>query len=228
MAGLKVDVFDLSRSYTRADRVIPVLKNLSLTLVPGSFTVLTGPSGAGKSTFLHLLGTIDRPTGGEILYDGKSFAKASDRELATFRNANIGFIFQFHHLLPEFTAFENVLMPAWISGKTGPEGDRRGRELLREVGLEQRMDHKPSELSGGEQQRVAVARALMMEPTLVLADEPTGNLDSHNSIEVFTLLQNLSVRQGTTCLVATHNQALARMVKNTLAMDDGQLTFSSS
>jgi lipoprotein-releasing system ATP-binding protein len=228
MPGLKVEVSDLCRSYVRADRTITVLKDLTMTLPAGSFTVLTGPSGAGKSSLLHLLGTLDRPSSGTILYDGKSYDQAPDRELALFRNTHIGFIFQFHHLLPEFSALENVMMPSWISGKNQFDYEKRARNLLREVGLEQRIDHKPSELSGGEQQRVAVARALMMEPSLLLADEPTGNLDSHTSLEVFSLLENLSLRQGTTCLVATHNTALAKMSPHILAMDDGQIQGISS
>lgn len=223
MAGLTVEVSALCRSYVRSERTITVLNNLNMVLTGGSFTVLTGPSGAGKSTLLHLLGTLDRPTAGTILYDGKSYQQAPDRELAKFRNTHIGFIFQFHHLLPEFSALENVMMPAWISGLGTFDAEKRGRDLLGEVGLENRTDHKPSELSGGEQQRVAVARALMMSPSLLLADEPTGNLDSHTSLEIFSLLRNLSLREGTTCLVATHNEALAKMATHILAMDDGQI-----
>ncbi|MCL4485177.1 MAG: ABC transporter ATP-binding protein [Nitrospirae bacterium] len=225
MGGLAVEVKNVSRSYRRAERTIDVLRNLTTSLPSGSFTVLTGPSGAGKSTLLHLLGTLDRPTEGEILYDGRSLVKASDRELASFRNARIGFIFQFHHLLPEFTALENVLMPTWIAG--GRENADRAKTLLGEVGLEHRLDHKPSELSGGEQQRVAVARALIMDPALLLADEPTGNLDSHTSLEVFTLLRTLSERQAMTCLVATHNEVLARMASRHLAMDDGVIVSAT-
>lgn len=224
MAGTGVEVRLLCRSYTRKDRVIRVLDDLSLSLLPGSFTVLTGPSGAGKSTLLHLLGTLDRPTSGTILFDGHSFENAGDQELARFRNRHVGFIFQFHHLLPEFSALENVLMPHWIAGETGTNARERGRELLLEVGLGHRMDHKPSELSGGEQQRVAVARALVMEPSILLADEPTGNLDSHTSLEIFSLLGRLSKKLGTTCLVATHNEALARISPAVLAMADGRLS----
>ncbi len=224
--GLTVEIKNLSRSYRRADRTIEVLRNLSTILPSGSFTALTGPSGAGKSTLLHLLGTLDRPTEGTILYDGRSVLDSSDRDLAAFRNARIGFIFQFHHLLPEFTALENVLMPTWIAGRQKEALDR-AIHLLREVGLEKRFGHKPAELSGGEQQRVAVARALIMEPALLLADEPTGNLDSHTSLEVFSLLRSLSERQAMTCLVATHNEVLARMADRHLAMDDGQIVSDS-
>ncbi|MDA8027956.1 MAG: ABC transporter ATP-binding protein [Nitrospiraceae bacterium] len=226
MGGITVEVKNLSRSYRRADRTIEVLRNLTTTLSAGSFTVLTGPSGAGKSTLLHLLGTLDRPTEGTILYDGLSVLDSSDRDLAAFRNARIGFIFQFHHLLPEFSALENVLMPTWIAGGK-KEAVERARQLLTEVGLEQRLGHKPSELSGGEQQRVAVARALIMEPALLLADEPTGNLDSHTSLEVFSLLRMLSGKLSMTCLVATHNEVLARMAERHLAMDDGQIVSDS-
>ena len=222
MGGLAVTTRELSRSYLRGGRTIEVLRAINLDLEPGSFTVLTGPSGAGKSTLLHLLGTLDRPTSGEILYDGHPAPDKKDRDLATFRREKIGFIFQFHHLLPEFSAMENVLMPTWISGK-----DREDREwaktLLEEVGLGSRLDHKPSELSGGEQQRVAVARALVMKPSLLLADEPTGNLDSHTGLEVFTLLQTLSRRFHMTCLLTTHNEALTKKADRHIAMDDGQI-----
>ena len=226
MGGMGVEVKNLSRSYQRADRTINVLKNLSTTLPSGTFTVLTGPSGAGKSTLLHLLGTLDRPTSGKILYDGQSVLEYSDRDLASFRNTKIGFIFQFHHLLPEFTALENVLMPLWIS-RESKDARERAKALLMEVGLEKRLDHKPSELSGGEQQRVAVARALIMKPFLLLADEPTGNLDSHSSLEVFTLLRELSQKQGMTCLVATHNEVLAKIATRHITMDDGQIISDS-
>ncbi len=222
MAGLAVSATNLARAYLRGGRTIEVLKGITLALTPGSFTVLTGPSGAGKSTLLHLLGTLDRPTSGEILYDGLPAPEKKDRDLAAFRSAKIGFIFQFHHLLPEFSALENVLMPTWISGKKEEERDW-ARELLREVGLGERLDHKPSELSGGEQQRVAVARALVMKPALLLADEPTGNLDSHTGLEVFTLLKTLSGRFGMTCLVTTHNETLAKKADRSIAMDDGQI-----
>ncbi len=227
MGGMAVEVKNLSRSYQRADRTINVLKNLSTTLPSGTFTVLTGPSGAGKSTLLHLLGTLDRPTSGKILYDGQSVLEYSDRDLASFRNTKIGFIFQFHHLLPEFTALENVLMPLWIS-RESKDARERAKALLMEVGLEKRLDHKPSELSGGEQQRVAVARALIMKPFLLLADEPTGNLDSHSSLEVFTLLRELSQKQGMTCLVATHNEVLAKIATRHITMDDGQIISDSN
>lgn len=222
MGGLAVTTRNLSRSYVRGSRTIEVLREINLELPEGSFTVLTGPSGAGKSTLLHLLGTLDRPTAGEILYDARPAPDKKDRELAAFRREKIGFIFQFHHLLPEFSALENVLMPTWIAGKDREDKDW-ARTLLEEVGLGERLDHKPSELSGGEQQRVAVARALVMKPALLLADEPTGNLDSHTGLEVFTLLQTLSGRFHMTCLVTTHNDALAKKADRHIAMDDGQI-----
>ena len=221
-AGLDVTTRALSRSYVRGGRTIEVLRAIDLHLDPGSFTVLTGPSGAGKSTLLHLLGTLDRPTSGEILYDSLPPPDKRDRDLAAFRRTKIGFIFQFHHLLPEFSALENVLMPTWISGKDR-EDTSWARTLLEEVGLGDRLDHKPSELSGGEQQRVAVARALVMKPALLLADEPTGNLDSHTGLDVFTLLQTLSSRFHMTCLVTTHNETLAKKADRHIAMDDGQI-----
>jgi lipoprotein-releasing system ATP-binding protein len=222
VGGLAVTTRNLSRSYVRGGRTIEVLREINLRLEPASFTVLTGPSGAGKSTLLHLLGTLDRPTAGEILYDTLPAPDKKDRELAAFRREKIGFIFQFHHLLPEFSALENVLMPTWIAGKDR-EDKEWARTLLEEVGLGERLDHKPSELSGGEQQRVAVARALVMKPALLLADEPTGNLDSHTGLEVFTLLQTLSGRFQMTCLVTTHNDALAKKADRHIAMDDGQI-----
>lgn len=184
-----------------------------------------GASGVGKSTLLHILGTLDRPTSGEILYDGINVASLSDQELTRFRNRRIGFVFQFHHLLPEFTALENVMMPALISGPpTSLEARDKAAGLLEELGLGNRADHRPGELSGGEQQRVAVARALVLDPTVVLADEPTGNLDTNTGDELFGLLVDINQRRKTTFVIATHNESLATRCHRTLHMVDGKIT----
>ena len=182
---------------------------------------IVGPSGAGKSTLLHLIGTLDLPTEGRILYDGRDVTRLGSSDLAEFRNRSIGFVFQFHHLLPEFTALENVMMPGLIQG--GRRLEDRARELLDEVGLSERLTHRPGELSGGEQQRVALARALLMEPRLVLADEPTGNLDSQTSDAVQSLIFDLNRRHGITFLIVTHSRDFAAMMPRQVSMKDGRI-----
>lgn len=203
---------------------LQVLKGVDIEIRKGEFVVVVGPSGSGKSTLLHILGGLDRPTHGTIRFFEKDISKFSDEQLAAFRNQSLGFVFQFHHLLPEFTALENVCMPALISGRTVHEVQGRAELLLGKVGLANRLDHMPNELSGGEQQRVAVARALMNNPALVLADEPSGNLDEERSFELHQLLMSLCEELGVTFLVATHNMDLTRRAHRVLRLAEGKLT----
>lgn len=198
-----------------------VLRGLDLDIRKGEVLAIVGASGAGKSTLLHILGTLDRPTSGSVRYNGMDAFTLSDEELARFRNRQIGFVFQFHHLLPEFTALENVAMPALIGGETIPAVRPRAAELLLAVGLSERADQKPTKLSGGEQQRVAVARALMNSPAVVLADEPSGNLDSANARNLHRLLWSLSRSRGQTIVVVTHNESLAKQADRTVRIADG-------
>ncbi len=200
---------------------LKVLKGINLEIADSSVVTIVGASGAGKSTLLHLIGTLDRPDGGRVLMDGTDLYKLSDKELAEFRNRNIGFVFQFHHLLPEFTAVENVALPAMIAGATKQEAMKRAGELLDYLKLSERATHKPSQLSGGEQQRVAVARALVNNPKLILADEPSGNLDTENARKLHQLFFDLRDRFGQTFVVVTHNTELARMADRTVTMQDG-------
>ncbi|HET6369700.1 MAG TPA: ABC transporter ATP-binding protein, partial [Nitrospiria bacterium] len=193
-----IQVINLQKSFPMAGRKIEVLKGIDLRIGKGEMLSVVGASGVGKSTFLHILGTLDRPTSGKILFDDIDLFTLSEQQLAEFRNRKIGFVFQFHHLLPEFSALENVQMPALIQGLNPVEAGRRAREILQGVGLAERIHHRPGQLSGGEQQRVAIARALLLEPHLVLADEPTGNLDTHTSEEVFSLLRDLNKQKGIT------------------------------
>jgi len=183
-----------------------------------------GASGAGKSTLLHILGTLDEPTSGELQIDGRNVMTMTEQEMTVFRNKTVGFVFQFHHLLPEFSALENAMMPALINGMTQHDAARQAQGILEELGLERRLDHRPGELSGGEQQRVAVARALVMNPRVVLADEPTGNLDTGTGNELFVLLRELNKRQGTTFLMVTHNEALSSQCDRVVTMKDGSIS----
>jgi lipoprotein-releasing system ATP-binding protein len=201
---------------------LQVLKGIDLEVKKSEVVAIVGPSGAGKSTFLHILGTLDRPEQGEVIIDGINVFTQKDKELARFRNEKIGFIFQFHNLLAEFTAVENVCMPGYING-TGNEKEiqKRAKELLDLLGLSSRMDHLPSQLSGGEQQRVAVARALLNRPAIVLADEPSGNLDSHNALDLHQLFFKLRDETGQTFIIVTHNEELAEMADRRLVMQDG-------
>jgi len=216
-------VRDLTKSFFIGKRELPVLKGVNLTVERGEFVAIVGPSGVGKSTLLHLLGALDRPTSGEIRYGEVNLANLSDAELATFRNKKIGFVFQFHHLLPEFNALENVMIPALIGRRSREEAGQAARQLLEEMGLGERLCHKPGELSGGEQQRVAVARALATEAEVVLADEPTGNLDTKTGEEVFHLLQRLNRERGLTFLMVTHNERLVAQAGRVLYMIDGRV-----
>ncbi len=198
-----------------------VLKGVNISIEKGEMVSIVGSSGAGKSTLLHILGTLDSPDSGEIEIDGQLLNKLSSSQLASFRNQHIGFIFQFHHLLPEFDALENVCIPGWIANNSREQVKKRAIELLGILGLGDRIHHKPNELSGGEQQRVAVARALINEPLIVFADEPTGNLDSNNARELHQLFTQINQDFGTTFLIVTHNEELATLSSRVLHMRDG-------
>jgi len=216
-----VTVKNVTKTFEHEGRSLEVLKGIDLEIGSGEMVTIVGPSGAGKSTLLHLIGTLDLPTEGQILYGGRDVTRLGSSDLAEFRNRSIGFVFQFHHLLPEFTALENVMMPGLIQG--GRRMEDRARELLGEVGLSERLTHRPGELSGGEQQRVALARALLMEPKLVLADEPTGNLDSQTSDSVQSLIFDLNRRHGITFLIVTHSRDFAAMMPRQVSMKDGRI-----
>ena len=207
---------------------LQVLKGIDLEVKKGEVVAIVGPSGAGKSTFLHILGTLDRPERGEVFIEGENVFKQKDKELARFRNEKIGFIFQFHNLLAEFTALENVCMPGYINGNINEKDiQARAKELLELLGLASRVDHLPSQLSGGEQQRVAVARALLNRPAIVLADEPSGNLDSHNALDLHQLFFKLRDETGQTFVIVTHNEELAEMADRRLIMQDGLMVQHS-
>jgi lipoprotein-releasing system ATP-binding protein len=214
---------NLIKSYPTAVGNLEVLKGIDLQVYPGEIIAIVGASGVGKSTFLHLLGALDRPTSGDVLVEGAPLSQMPDRELADFRNKFIGFVFQFHHLLPEFTALENVMMPALIAGRDGQNLRGRAMSLLKDVSVLQRMSHRPGQLSGGEQQRVAVARALMNEPKVVLADEPSGNLDRVSSEGLHQLLWQLSRRDHRTFLIVTHNLELAQRADRVVELFDGRI-----
>lgn len=214
---------ELKKSYGDSKKTVEVLKGISLTINRGETVAIVGASGVGKSTFLNLLGGLDRPTSGEVYYEGKPVFKHDDRKLAAFRNSSIGFVFQFHHLLPEFTALENVVLPALIGGASFNEAAERATGLLVEVGLKDRLNHKPGELSGGEQQRTAMVRALMRSPSVILADEPTGNLDSRTGEEVFDILMEQNRSRGMTMIIVTHNERLAGRLTRRLRMVDGNI-----
>ncbi|MEC7950719.1 MAG: ABC transporter ATP-binding protein [Bacteroidota bacterium] len=201
---------------------LEVLRGVDLTVNAGEIVSIVGASGAGKTTLLQILGTLDVPDAGEVSIVGQSTTGLSRRELSAFRNAHLGFVFQFHRLLPEFNALENVLMPAWIAGKSTDESRMRAKQLLEELGMGHRMEHNPAELSGGEQQRVAVARALMNAPSVLLADEPSGNLDSENAALLHDLFFELRDRLGQTIVLVTHNEQLAQRADRMLRMADGK------
>lgn len=202
---------------------LQVLKGIDLEVNKKEVVSIVGASGAGKTTLLQIIGTLDRPTAGKVLYDGQDVFRLKDRQLARFRNRRIGFVFQFHHLLPEFTALENVCMPAFIGRIPRREAEKKARELLAFLGLENRLEHKPGELSGGEQQRVAVARALINNPDVILADEPSGNLDSKNKKELHELFFDLRDRYNQTIVVVTHDLELAHMADRMLTIRDGKI-----
>ena len=200
---------------------LQVLKGVSLNIKKGEVISIVGPSGAGKTTLLQLIGTLDKPTGGTILFNGEDVGRMGSNRLSTFRNRHIGFVFQFHQLLPEFTALENITIPALIAGRKRKEAETEAMELLRIMGLEERAQHKPSEMSGGENQRVAVARALINHPDVILADEPSGSLDSKNKEELHKLFFDLRDRFGQTFIIVTHDEELAKLTDRTIRMVDG-------
>jgi len=221
--SVAVSVRGLVRSFREAGRTVEVLRGVELDLAPGELVAVVGPSGSGKSTLLHLLGGLDRPDEGSIEVGGRRVDRLDPAERARFRNRTVGFVFQFHQLLSDFTALENVALPGRIAGLPAEQLERRAGSLLAEVGLADRRDHFPSQLSGGEQQRVALCRALSLEPPLVLADEPTGNLDPAAGELVFDLLERLVAVHGTTGLVVTHNRDLARRCARILVLEGGTL-----
>jgi lipoprotein-releasing system ATP-binding protein len=202
---------------------LQILKVVNLSIRKSEIVSIVGASGAGKSTLLHILGTLSRPDSGELLIDGVDVFSLSSSKIADFRNQQIGFIFQFHHLLPEFSALENVCIPSWIAGVSKKEATKKATALLEHLQLKDRLEHKPSKLSGGEQQRVAIARALINNPAVVLADEPTGNLDSQNSSAIFNMINDLRLEFNQTFILVTHNEELAALSDRSLRMQDGQL-----
>lgn len=217
-----IQVQQLFKAYGNGTKRVEVLKGVDLTFSRGERAAIVGASGVGKTTLLHVLGTLDRPTAGKVLYEGKDIYTLNEKDLAHFRNREIGFVFQFHHLLPEFSALENTMMPCLIQGISKKESASRAEAILMLVGLKERLPHKPGELSGGEQQRVAVARALVLEPKVLLADEPTGNLDTKTGESVFDLLQEVNQIKGVTLIVVTHNLKLAEKLSRQIQLIDGK------
>lgn len=208
---------------TKSFGSLQVLKGIDLEITQGEVVSIVGPSGAGKTTLLQIMGTLDSPDAGMINIDGTNVSRMKEKELSAFRNKHIGFVFQFHQLLPEFTALENVMIPAFIAGVPPKEASMRAMEILDFMGLKERASHKPNELSGGEKQRVAVARALINQPAVILADEPSGSLDSHNKEELHQLFFDLRNRFGQTFVIVTHDEALAKITDRTIYMVDGNI-----
>ncbi len=223
-AGAALEATGLAKTYTEGVAPVEVLRGVDLSVSPGEMVAIVGASGSGKSTLLHLLGGLDAPTSGSVLVGGEAMSSLDEEGRSRLRSRSVGFVFQFHQLLPEFTALENVMMPGWIAGGRA-ETDARGRaeELLRDLGLMERAEHKPSELSGGEQQRVAVARALHRRPAVLLADEPTGNLDRAATGVLLEVLERYRVDQGQAIVIATHNPEVARSAGRVLELEDGRL-----
>ncbi len=218
-----LELREVRRTFKQGDREIPVLTGAEAALYPGQAIALVGPSGAGKSTLLHIAGLLETPDGGRVLVNGVDCARLSDGERTRVRRREMGFVYQFHQLLPEFTALENVLMPQLIAGNSRRQGEARAKQLLDMLGLGHRLEHRPAQLSGGEQQRAAIARALANAPKLLFADEPTGNLDPHTSAHVFHELIELIRHSGVAALIATHNLALAKRMHRVLVLDGGRL-----
>jgi len=223
MNELLLSARGLTKTYVMGKRSLEVLRGVDVDIARGDFLALRGASGAGKSTLLHLIGGLDTPNSGEIIFNGQSFNDFSESKLTSFRNRSVGFVFQSYHLLPELTALENVCLTARIARIPADVAKTRATELLARVGLKDRLDHKPSELSGGEQQRVAIARALINEPVLLLADEPTGNLDSRTGGEIMELLQSLRTEKQTTLIIATHDAKVAALAPRVIELVDGRI-----
>jgi lipoprotein-releasing system ATP-binding protein len=217
-----IEVHQIFKSFGNGAKRVDVLKGINLTFAQAERVAIVGASGVGKTTLLHILGTLDRPTAGKVLYEGQDVFTLNEKGLALFRNREIGFVFQFHHLLPEFNALENTMMPCLIQGLPKKEASLRAESILTLVGLKDRLSHKPGELSGGEQQRVAVARALVLEPKVLLADEPTGNLDTRTGESVFDLLTEINQIKGVTLIIVTHNLKLAEKMSRQIHLVDGK------
>jgi lipoprotein-releasing system ATP-binding protein len=218
-----IELKNLSKTFIKEDNKIEVLRQLNLNIAKGESLAILGVSGAGKSTLMHIMGTLDHPTDGSLYINGMNVFDWGEKKRAAFRNANIGFVFQFNNLLPEFNALENTMMPALIGGMQKKQAGEKACKLLEEVGLESRIRHKPGELSGGEQQRVAIARALIMEPEILLVDEPTGNLDTETGSKIEDILVNLNVQKKITLIAVTHNQLLAERMSERIVLRDGKI-----
>ena len=217
-----IEIRDLSKIYSDGVDVY-ALDSINLTIHKGEFLAIVGPSGSGKSTLLHIIGILDTPTNGSIFIDGNDVSKMSDKDRSRIRNQILGFVFQYHHLMPDFTALENVMMPLLIAGRTREEATRIANELLAEVGLEDRINHRPTQLSGGQNQRVAVARALANSPAIVIGDEPTGNLDTKSSEKIYELIRRLNREHGQTFILVSHDETLARKADRVIHIVDGKI-----
>ena len=222
-----LELIGIERTYHQAGQPLRVLNGVNLRIMPGELVALVGPSGAGKSTLLHLAGLLERPEAGMVRIAGRDCGRMSDDQRTALRRGTVGFVYQFHHLLPEFSALENVMIPQMIAGRSRAESRQRGRELLQMVGLGERESHRPARLSGGEQQRVAIVRALANGPAMLLGDEPTGNLDQHTADSVMSVLVNTVRRVGLAALIATHNLDIANRMDRILALEDGMLVQRS-
>lgn len=225
--GDLIETVDINKSFMTEAGELPVLRHINCSIREGEMVGIIGASGAGKSTLLHILGALDRPTSGRVLFDGRDIGAMENNNLADFRNHSVGFVFQFHHLLPEFTSLENVMLPGLISGVSYGDMEKRAGDLLAELGLSARISHRPGELSGGEQQRVAVARALVQNPRVVLADEPTGNLDTATGNDLFELFTELNSQRQITFVIVTHNKELSERCHRVLEMADGRFLSGS-
>ena len=221
---LVIEIKEVSKSYGQ----LTVVDKVSLTIPEGEIMAIVGPSGAGKTSLLQIIGTLDRPDSGKVLFDGVDVLSLNDRKMSAFRNSNIGFVFQFHQLLPEFSALENVALPALIGGMSRKEAFRRATGLLDEMGLAPRLNHKPAQMSGGERQRTAIARAIMNSPRIVLADEPTGSLDSRNRDEIQAIMLSLRNDRKQTIVMVTHDPDMAAIADRTVTMADGKITFDTA